>query len=151
MNTQLSQLAQRVRRVHPAALTLLLGTLFASACGAPNSHRPPTITEATIVVHHSHFEPARFDVPAGVPITITLRNDDPIEHEWIAGPPSVHAIHRTGTEAYHEGRPNEITLLPYSTHTTTLTFDSPGDYLFICHLPGHESYGMTGLIRVLPT
>ena len=34
--------------------------------------------------------------------------------------------------------------------TTTVTFSRPGDYLFICHLPGHESYGMVGVLRVLP-
>ena len=27
----------------------------------------------------------RLTVPAGVPVTIVLRNDDPIDHEWIVG------------------------------------------------------------------
>jgi uncharacterized cupredoxin-like copper-binding protein len=31
---------------------------------------------------------------------------------------------------------------------TTLTFAEPGDYLYICHLPGHEAYGMVGTLHV---
>jgi uncharacterized cupredoxin-like copper-binding protein len=31
---------------------------------------------------------------------------------------------------------------------TTITFDAPGEYAFICHLPGHEAYGMAGTVRV---
>lgn len=31
---------------------------------------------------------------------------------------------------------------------TTVTFSTAGTYLFICHLPGHEAYGMVGRIIV---
>ena len=34
--------------------------------------------------------------------------------------------------------------------TTTVVFDAPGEYLYICHLPGHEAYGMVGVLRVMP-
>ena len=109
----------------------------------------PPAAGVTIEVRYSRFEPGVLSVRAGQPITFTLRNEDPIEHEWIVGPPHVHAAHRTGTEAAHDTRPDEVTLPAYATRTTTLTFDRPGEYLFICHLPGHEAYGMTGLLRVL--
>ena len=133
------------------ARRILLGGLAALlvSCGAPPLRVPPA-ADATIVVRYSRFEPDVLSVRAGQPITFTLRNDDPIEHVWIVGPPQVHAAHRTGTEAYHDARPDEVTLPPYATRTTTLTFDRPGEYLFVCHLPGHEAYGMTGLLRVLP-
>ncbi len=29
-----------------------------------------------------------------------------------------------------------------------VTFDQPGEYAFICHLPGHEAYGMIGVVEV---
>jgi plastocyanin len=32
--------------------------------------------------------------------------------------------------------------------THTVTFGEPGDYAFICHLPGHEEYGMRGVVLV---
>jgi uncharacterized cupredoxin-like copper-binding protein len=35
-----------------------------------------------------------------------------------------------------------------TTRATTVTFAKPGSYLFICHLPGHEAYGMVGTVVV---
>jgi uncharacterized cupredoxin-like copper-binding protein len=87
-------------------------------------------------------------VPAGQPVTFTLRNDDPIEHEWIVGSADVHQRHRDGSEPHHDTIPTEVTLTPLTSKDTTVTFDTPGDYEFICHLPGHEAYGMKGVIRV---
>ena len=124
--------------------------MLLAGCGSSPVQIPPA-TSAMVIVRYSRFEPAIVTVRAGAPITFTLRNDDPIEHEWIVGPPHVHAAHRTGTEPHHDSRPDEVTLPAYATRTTTLTFDRPGDYLFICHLPGHEAYGMTGPVRVRPT
>lgn len=117
-------------------------TLVLSACAGGS---PP---QATVTIHYSHFEPNVVTVPAGVPVIITLRNDDPIDHEWIVGTPDVHARHRVGTEPYHNERPSEVTVPALSARVTVLTFDEPGDYAFICHLPGHEDYGMVGILRV---
>lgn len=103
----------------------------------------------TIAFHYSRFGPEVVTVPAGVPVTFTLRNEDPIEHEWIVGPNEVHERHRLGTEPVHDELPEEVTVPPLSTRSTTLTFEHPAEYLFICHLPGHEAYGMRGTLRVL--
>jgi uncharacterized cupredoxin-like copper-binding protein len=121
-----------------AAVAALLG-----GCGGGPS------ADATIVMSYSLFEPSVVTVRAGVPVAFTLRNDDPIEHEWIVGPPEVHAGHRTGTEPYHGTIPTEVTVPPLSTRHTVVQFDEPGEYAFICHLPGHEDYGMTGVLRVV--
>jgi uncharacterized cupredoxin-like copper-binding protein len=104
--------------------------------------------QVTISFHFSRFEPSAVRVPAGIPVTVTLRNDDPIEHEWIVGPPDIHAVHRIGTEPVHEGRSNEVSVPAFATRTTTITFDQSGAYAFICHLPGHEAYGMKGTLSV---
>ena len=37
-----------------------------------------------------------------------------------------------------------------TTRRTTVTFDTPGTLTFVCHLPGHEAYGMTGTLVVTP-
>ncbi len=29
-----------------------------------------------------------------------------------------------------------------------MTFDAAGSELFICHLPGHEAYGMVGTVTI---
>jgi uncharacterized cupredoxin-like copper-binding protein len=112
------------------------------AAGAPEA------LTVEITIHHSRFEPAAVSVPHGVPVTIVLVNRDPIEHEWLIGDEAFHARHRTGSEPHHGARPNEVSIPPLATTRTTLTFDRPGTQHFICHLPGHEAYGMVGTLTV---
>jgi uncharacterized cupredoxin-like copper-binding protein len=107
--------------------------------------------QGSVVFHFSRYEPVLLTARAGQPFTIRLRNEDPIEHEWIVGTEAMHARHRTGTEPYHDEVPTEVTVPALSARTTTVMFTEPGDYAFICHLPGHEAYGMRGTLRVLPS
>lgn len=128
-------------------LLLLAAASFAllvAACGGGAS-----ASNRTMAVRYSQFEPGVMTVPQGVPITFTLRNDDPIEHEWIVGRPDVHERHRTGAEPFHAEIPSEVTIPAFASRETTLTFSEPGDYAFICHLPGHEDYGMVGVVKVI--
>jgi uncharacterized cupredoxin-like copper-binding protein len=124
-------------------VSVAVATLVLAGC------QDATAGEVTITAHYSHFGPGLVRVPAAKPVTFVLRNEDPIEHEWIIGPPEAHERHRTGTEPVHDSRPDEVTVPALSERTTTLTFDKPGDYVFICHLPGHEAYGMRGVVRVV--
>lgn len=126
------------------ALSLGLAGIAAAWAGIPGGG--PLTTG--IGIHYSHFEPGRLVVPAGVPVTIVLRNDDPIAHEWIIGDAASHERHRTGTEPVHGARPTEVSIPAGSSRSTTVTFDTPGTYLYICHLPGHEAYGMVGTLVV---
>jgi uncharacterized cupredoxin-like copper-binding protein len=124
-----------------AGLVVLVTTACGGGAGAS--------AEATIVIHYSHFVPASITVPVGAPVTFTLRNEDPIEHEWIVGSPDVHERHRTGTEPFHDQIPTEVTVPALESRTTTVTFELPGEYLYICHLPGHEAYGMVGRVHAV--
>ncbi len=130
---------------------LRLGALALLAAGAlvafaPRAASGPLPRDITISIHYSRFTPSVVEVPASVPITFTLRNEDPIGHEWLIGDDAFHATHRAGTEAVHGDRPNEISLPPFATRTTTLTFARPGALTFICHFPRHEAYGMVGIL-----
>lgn len=111
--------------------------------------RPAPVSSATIGMHFSKFTQTEFTVVAGIPVSIELVNKDPIEHEWIVGDEDVHLRHRTGAEPYHDEVPTEVTLRAYETKTTVVSFATPGDYIFVCHLPGHEEYGMRGVIHVV--
>ena len=101
-----------------------------------------------IDIHYSHFSPDAITVPAGRPITFVIVNNDPIDHEWIVGDAALHERHRTGTEPVHNARPTEISIDALHERRTTVTFSSPGTLTFVCHLPGHEAYGMTGTLVV---
>ncbi len=127
--------------VHLAVL-LALAAVAAGAC-APADASSPVIVN--IRIHYSKFEPVSITVPAGVPVTYVIRNDDPIDHEWLVGDAAFHARHRTGNEAVHGDRPDEVSLPPLSIKTTTLTLTA-GTYTFICHFPLHEQYGMIGIV-----
>ena len=124
-----------------AATAALIALAGCADGGGPRS--------AVVTVHHSAYSPAQLTVRAGQPLRVELRNDDPIDHEWIVGDEASHDRHRSGTEAAHDERPTEVTVAALSTRTTTVVFDTPGDYRFVCHLPGHEAYGMTGVLTVL--
>jgi uncharacterized cupredoxin-like copper-binding protein len=126
----------------------LLGAVLVAGLTGGSAPSPMASDQVTIAFRYSRFEPRVVSVPAGVPVTFNLRNDDPIEHEWIVGPSEVHSAHRTGTEPYHEGRPDEVTVPAFAARQTTLVFDLLGEYEFVCHLPGHEAYGMTGRLSV---
>jgi uncharacterized cupredoxin-like copper-binding protein len=125
-----------------AALLLLLA-VGATGCGSVAASEPITIR-----IHYSSFDPKRVTVPVGVPVTFVLVNDDPIDHEWIVGDAASHARHRTGTEPHHGARPTEVSIPALTTLQTTITFSERGLFAYICHLPGHEAYGMVGIVSV---
>jgi uncharacterized cupredoxin-like copper-binding protein len=126
------------------ALVLAAGAVAVALAGGAR----PTTTSVTIEIRYSHFNPSEIAVPVGVPVTITLRNDDPIDHEWIVGDDVVQAKHRTGTELLHPSIPTEVVIPAMSTRTTTVTFQQTGQLKYICHLPGHEAYGMVGTVTI---
>jgi uncharacterized cupredoxin-like copper-binding protein len=131
------------------AISALALVAASSLLGAAIIAGARSTTEVTITIRYSSFDPTTISVPAGRPVRFTLVNSDPIEHEWIVGDAAVHERHRTGTEPHHGARPTEVSIPALATRETVVVFDEPGRYLFICHLPGHEAYGMVGEIEVV--
>ena len=122
--------------------------LGAAAVALAGGGGPQPSRSVEIVIRYSHFEPSSITVPVGVPVTITIRNEDPIDHEWIVGDAAVHAAHRTGTELLHPSRPTEVVIPAGETRVTTVTFGHSGSLQYICHLPAHEAYGMVGTVTI---
>jgi uncharacterized cupredoxin-like copper-binding protein len=137
----------RRRTLLSLGLALAIAATTAVAAAVVARSRDPIVVPITI--HWSHFDPAIVRVPAGVPVTFVITNSDPIDHEWIVGDAATHERHRTGTEPVHDARPTEISIPARSERRTTVTFAAgSGSELFICHLPGHEAYGMVGTVVV---
>jgi plastocyanin len=130
----------RSRRRLVAVVALVLATSVAGCASGPLT--------VTITIRYSAFEPTEIGVPAGVPVTFVLVNEDPIDHEWLIGDDEFHEAHRSGTHATHGDVPTEVTIPALETARTTITFDEPGEYAYICHLPAHEAYGMVGVLVV---
>jgi uncharacterized cupredoxin-like copper-binding protein len=129
-------------------VALVIVLAFAAITLAGGRPPVPPSTSIEIGIKYSKFLPDHIVVPVGVPVTITLRNDDPIDHEWIVGDEAVHAVHRTGTELLHPSRPTELVIPAGTSQTTVVTFEKAGTLAFICHLPAHESYGMKGVVTI---
>ena len=113
--------------------------------------RPPAPAIRTVVItmHHTHFQPAEIRVDAGTTVRFVLRNTDPIDHEFIVGDEAVQQRHRVGHETHHDGEvPGEISVPSGTSAVTSFRFGHPGQVAYICHLPGHEAYGMVGVVDV---
>ena len=128
-----------------SALSLGLAGIAAAWAQAPGLR--PDRRRSTI--HYSHYSPGEVTVPAGVPVTFVMHNTDPIDHEWIVGdaarpraPPDRH-----GARPRRRARPRSRSR-PARRRDDDRDVPDAGDELFICHLPGHEAYGMVGVVRV---
>jgi uncharacterized cupredoxin-like copper-binding protein len=134
------------RAVAALGLGLAAALGAAAVAGAVGRANEPVVIQ--IDIRYSHFSPNAITVPVGRPITFVVVNSDPIDHEWIVGDAALHERHRTGTEPAHNLRPTEISIDALTERQTTVTFAAPGTLTFVCHLPGHEAYGMTGTLVV---
>jgi uncharacterized cupredoxin-like copper-binding protein len=130
------------------ALGLGLAAAFGAAVMVAAAAREPEPIVVEVSIHWSRFDPSVVRVPAGRPVTVVIRNTDPIDHEWIVGDEAVHERHRTGTEPSHGARPTEVSVAAGTERRTVVTFPTPGTLTYVCHLPGHEAYGMTGVLVV---
>jgi len=142
-------LRNRARLALGAGLVAIVVGAGAAAVALAARPGPVPQTAITIEIRYSHFNPSAIAVPVGVPVTITLVNDDPIDHEWIIGDDAIQEKHRIGTELLHPVRPTEQVIPALSTRVTTITFDHPATWKYICHLPGHEAYGMVGVASIV--
>ncbi|HLA65458.1 MAG TPA: cupredoxin domain-containing protein, partial [Candidatus Saccharimonadales bacterium] len=132
---------------HRGARAVTIALLVVAGLAAGRIGSGPERIE--IRIHYSHYDPSSITVPYGVPITFVLINEDPIDHEWLLGDAAFQERHRLGTETHHSGLPNEISIDALSTVETVLTFHKPQTLQYICHLPGHEAYGMVGTLTII--
>jgi uncharacterized cupredoxin-like copper-binding protein len=117
--------------------------------GAAGEVLGPGTETVTITIEDSRFRPDRIRVHEGTQVRFVVRNTDPIGHELVVGPESVHLRHARGTEAAHPPVPGEVSLGPGQTGATVYDFDGDDDLRIVCHLPRHEDYGMEGLVDVV--
>jgi uncharacterized cupredoxin-like copper-binding protein len=126
----------------PLALTLIGGLVWlTTACGpaqpvaakraTPEATRPTQ--DVTVVATEMAFTPATFELTAGQPVKLTLKNDGAVPHNWQAelGSEKILVIAQPGQSA-----------------STTFTPRVPGTYRTLCTIPGHAQAGMVGTLIV---
>ena len=131
----------------PRGLLLLAAAALAAAGGCSGRSEGTNTVELTM--RHSRFDPAVIEAEPGQTIRFVVRNLDPIDHELIVGPPAVQRRHEVGRDRHHHGEvPGEVSVPAGTVRSTTYTVGRLGEVPFGCHLPGHWSYGMRGVLRV---
>ncbi len=137
-----------------AALALLLAACGGGDSGSASSEAEVAEpTEFTITVKDEfNFDPDALTVKAGEEVTINFENTGGIAHSFAILNPGV-----TAEEAAvaSEDEQHEMLVLemhevePGGTGSETFTAPSePGEYTFICAVPGHAQAGMTGTLTV---
>jgi uncharacterized cupredoxin-like copper-binding protein len=92
-----------------------------------------------IVMTEMRFSPNRIDARAGQSVRLTIVNRGSQRHDLAF--PSIGMPNLRGVETL---------TMPGQSSRLTLSFDTPGTYLFQCTIPGHAASGMTGAVFVSP-
>lgn len=129
-------------------LIAILVKLLVLPVGAPAAGGETQILrgdEITLVLHEWGFnEFSRggpvIEVEAGEEIRITVRNEGSNVHAFSV-------ITKDGR--YVAGMLEDEIIDPGQEVVLTIKIDEPGEYLYICPVPGHADQGMTGIYRVV--
>jgi uncharacterized cupredoxin-like copper-binding protein len=121
-------------------------SLVLASCGGNSSKAS---TKIDITMTDFQFQPNTFTVPAGQEISLNATNSGGVVHSFVIMKQGQSA----GTEYNAEDQPNvywEVEVQPGGSAETSFTApDAPGEYEFICHIPGHVQAGMVGKLKVV--
>lgn len=121
-------------------------SLMLASCGGRSS-RP--VTEVDLTMTDFQFQPTTFTVPAGQEISVNASNSGAVVHSFVIMKQGQSA----GSEFNEEDQPNvywEVEIQPGgSTETSFMAPTEPGEYEFVCHVPGHVQAGMVGKLDVV--
>jgi uncharacterized cupredoxin-like copper-binding protein len=131
---------------------LLLPAILLAACSGASASQPAT----EIIVEASDFayNPASITVPAGQPVTLTLKNAGAVEHDFVvdtiqvtdveaseSGPAEHHQMDEPEYDLHFFARAGESAVLKF-------TALEPGTYEIFCSIEGHKEAGMIGKLIV---
>ncbi|MDT8307395.1 MAG: cupredoxin domain-containing protein [Anaerolineae bacterium] len=140
---------------------LLLLALVLVACGGDggdDGEEAAGEQEVTIIARDIEWSTDRIEVTAGIPVVLTLQNEGALDHDF-----SIEHIPLSGevvgAEEEEEMEDHDMTMeaeeldlhvSAAADHSATITFtpSEPGEYEYICTVPGHEDSGMVGTLVV---
>jgi len=132
-------------------LILVLATILAG-CAATSQPKAEILLEATDFAYSS----PTITVPAGQPVTLTLRNTGAVEHDFVIEKINVTDVEASdsGPAAHHQlGDAPEYDLHFFAKageiETLQFTALEPGTYEVFCSIEGHKEAGMFGELIVV--
>lgn len=126
-------------------------TLLLSACAGTSQ----SATEITLGATDFAYSPASVTVPVGKPITLTIKNDGKVEHDFV-----IQKINVIDVVKQEDGMNmgHDMGSMEYDLHTSTQPGESnvimftpteAGTYEFFCTVEGHKEAGMIGELIVV--
>ena len=116
---------------------------------------PHATTEIAVEAADFTYTPATITVPAGEPVTLTLKNTGKVEHDFIIDKINVTDVEAsdTGPATHHQiGHEAAYDLHFFAkageTETLQFTASEPGTYEIFCSVEGHKEAGMIGTLVV---
>ncbi len=137
-----------------AVVALLLAACGGGDSGSGSSEAEPSgPQEFTVTVKDEfNFDPNTLTVKAGEEVQVTFENTGTIAHSFVVLNSGVTAEDLAGAseDEQHDMLVMEMhDVAPGESGSETFTAPSePGEYTFICAVPGHAQAGMTGTLTV---
>jgi uncharacterized cupredoxin-like copper-binding protein len=135
-------------------LTVLAVTLLSACASGPSK----PATDITVEMTDFAYTPSSITVPAGAPVTVTVKNTGNIEHDFVVEKvnATTKVIEDSGSDAHHahgEEQNYDLHVSANAGETTVfeLTVAEPGTYEIFCSVEGHKEAGMIGELVVLPS
>jgi uncharacterized cupredoxin-like copper-binding protein len=135
-------------------IVLILVSLSLLSGFASQSSQPAT--ELTVEMIDFAYAPSSIALPAGQPVTLTLKNTGKIEHDFVVETidATTKVIQDNGSDAHraHSAEQNydlHISARPGETSIVQLTIAKSGTYQIICSVEGHKEAGIIGELIVL--
>ena len=139
--------------------TIGLGLLLVACSPSADRRNVPAGTDRVVELSMEgmHFIPDRIEVKAGELVAFVVTNPNDVAHEVYIGTEADQMAHH----AAHMAVPSAdqalvahggygIFLAPHESGVVSYRFDTPGEILLGCHLPGHWEAGMVATVTVQP-
>ncbi len=131
---------------------ILVPVILLTGCAGASQPAAEIMVEAT----DFSYSPVSLTVPAGQPVTLTLKNSGKVEHDFVIEKINVTDVEASdsGPAAHHQmGDAPEYDLHFFAkageTETLKFTALEPGTYEIFCSIEGHKVAGMIGELIVL--
>jgi uncharacterized cupredoxin-like copper-binding protein len=134
-------------------LALSVGAVVAFGVGcAPDATEtgPVALADGQVVevsMIEMAFEPDDYTVPVGATVTFRFSNDGQVVHEAVIADEAGQREHGV-TNPGDPPKNGNLVIDPGEVGDITYTFDTAGELLIGCHIPGHYEAGMVGTILV---
>jgi uncharacterized cupredoxin-like copper-binding protein len=129
-------------------LVLVLAVVGLAACSGGGQAQSSAGAKLDVSMTEMSFTPATMTVPAGKQVTLNIKNDGKVQHQFIIMKKGV-----TVTPPFGSDQSSniywQVQVDPGQSQTTTFTAPADaGDYEVICGIPGHLEAGMKATLTV---